>query len=77
MEKVSDTFMVKGEDGGFYTVLVHDELREVPEVRSIDSEPKYVTIRRWLTLSDGTALKKMDEAGTFQIVTTDEIVRKL
>jgi hypothetical protein len=77
MEKVTSTFMVKGEDGGTYTVLVHDELQEVNEVRPLDSEPNYVTKRRWLTLSDGRSVQKMDEADTFKIVATDEIIRKL
>jgi hypothetical protein len=77
MEKVTETFMVKGEDGGFYTVLVNDELKETNEVRPLGSQPNYITIRRRLTLSDGSPVQQMDEPGTFKIVATDEIVRNL
>ncbi|WP_256753316.1 hypothetical protein [Mesorhizobium sp. Mes31] len=69
----SDRFQARSANGNIYTVIEH---QNIIEMRMLDGTTQRAKGTRSLYLSNGQSVNHIDE-NTFQIVETDEIIRRV
>ena len=73
-EEIIDQFNAMGDSGEIFTVLIY---QRVDELHALDGSTIEKRRLPHLVLLDGRLVNPTDDPNTFQIVETDEIIRKV